>query len=115
MARRIRAAGLETRSHRLKLPVAKKPIFIKVALGVGLGYRRNASGGTWVVRVSDGRGGNWTKGIGTADDYAEADGKAVLDFWRHRIAPVPWRGMVMTESMTSRSRSLKRSIDTSRI
>jgi len=35
-----------------------------------------------VVRAADGQGGNWTKAIGTADDFDEADGKTVLDFWQ---------------------------------
>jgi len=82
MARRTRAAGLETRSSRLKFLVAKKPIFTKIGPGLGLGYRRNTTVGTWVVRAADGKGGNWTKAIGAADDFDEADGKAVLDFWQ---------------------------------
>jgi integrase len=82
MARRTRAAGLESRSSRLKLPIAKKPIFVKIGPGLGLGYRRNATAGTWVVRAADGKGGNWTKAIGAGDDFDEADGKAVLDFWQ---------------------------------
>ena len=81
MAQRSRASRREA---RLKLPVAKKPIFTKISPGVGLGYRRNMTAGTWVVRAADGRGGNWTKAIGTADDFDEADGKIVLDFWQAR-------------------------------
>src|SRR5438132_3854921 len=82
MARRIRAAGLETRSSRLKLSVAKKPVFTKIGPGLGVGYRRNTTAGTWVVRAADGKGGNWTKAIGAADDFDEADGKVVLNFWQ---------------------------------
>ena len=82
MPRKARAVKLETRAARLKLPVAKKPIFTKIGLGVGVGYRRNTTAGTWVVRAADGKGGNWTKAIGTADDFDEADGKVVLDFWQ---------------------------------
>ena len=82
MARRARGAGLEARSSRLRLPVAKKPVFVKIGPGLGLGYRRNATDGTWVVRVADGKGGNWTKAIGLADDFNDADGKAALDFWQ---------------------------------
>jgi integrase len=82
MPRKARAAKLETRAARLKLPVAKKPIFTKIGLGFGVGYRRNTTAGTWVVRAADGKGGNWTKAIGTADDFDEADGKVVLDFWQ---------------------------------
>src|ERR1700736_2434890 len=72
VARRFRAAKLEARGARLKLPVAKKPVFAKIGPGLGLGYRRNATAGTWVVRASDGQGGNWTTAIGTADDFDEA-------------------------------------------
>jgi integrase len=82
MARSIRASTLETRTARLKLPVAKKPLFVKIALRVGLGYRRNQTTGTWVARVADGKGGNWTKVIATADDFEDADGGAILDFWQ---------------------------------
>ena len=50
------------------LPVARKPVFVKIGQRVGLGYRRNATAGTWVVRVADGKGGNWTKTIAIAED-----------------------------------------------
>jgi integrase len=66
----------------LKLPIAKKPVFTKIGPRVGLGYRRNKTAGTWVLRVADGKGGNWTKAIGDADDFEEADGNSVLDFWQ---------------------------------
>jgi integrase len=82
MARSVRSANLETRSSRLKLSVARKPVFVKVAPRIGLGYRRNSTAGTWVMRVADGRGGNWTKAIGTADDFDEANGASILDFWQ---------------------------------
>jgi integrase len=82
MARRARATKLETRAARLKLPVAKKPVFVKIGPRVGLGYRRNQTAGTWVVRVADGKGGNWTKAIGSADDFEEVDGNYILDFWK---------------------------------
>src|SRR5262249_6581376 len=82
MARSARATKLETRAARLKLPVAKKPVFAKIGPRVGLGYRRNQTAGTWVLRVADGKGGNWTKAIGNADDFEEADGNNTLDFWQ---------------------------------
>ena len=71
-----------SRSARLRLPVAKKPVFIKIGPSVGLGYRRNQTAGAWVVRVADGKGGNWTKSVGLADDFDEGDGHRVLDFWQ---------------------------------
>ena len=82
MARSTRSAQLETRSARLKLPVAKKPVFLRIGPRIGLGYRRNQTTGTWVARVADGRGGNWTKAIGAADDFEDADGSHILDFWQ---------------------------------
>ena len=82
MPRRIRASNLETRSSRLKLPVDKKPAFVRVNPGVGLGYRRNRTAGTWVVRGADSKGGNWTEAIGRADDYDEANGQTILDYWQ---------------------------------
>src|SRR3954453_19399018 len=82
MARHVRASNLETRTSRLKLPVPKKPVFVKVGPGVALGYRRNVTAGTWVARVADGKGGNWTQRVANADDFEEANGSTVLNFWQ---------------------------------
>jgi integrase len=82
MARSVRKAGLETRTARLKMPVARKPTFIRIGPGLSLGYRRNQVAGTWVLRVADGKGGAITRAIGTADDFTEADGATVLDYWQ---------------------------------
>jgi integrase len=83
MARRARSATLETTEARKRLPVSKKPIFAaKIGRGLTLGYRRNKTAGTWVVRVADGKGGNWIAVIGTADDLAPADNEGILDFWQ---------------------------------
>jgi hypothetical protein len=82
MARHARASNLESRSARLKLLIAKKPVFTRIGDGVGLGFRRNRTAGVWVVRVADGRAKNWTKGIATADDFEDANGGKILDFWQ---------------------------------
>lgn len=81
MARKVRS-GLETRTARLKRPISKKPDFVKIAQGISLGYRRNTTAGTWVVRVADGDGGNWTKAIGVADDHDDANGMTIFDYWQ---------------------------------
>ena len=81
MARSTRSAKLETRSARLRLPVVKKPVFVKLSPGLHLGYRRNQTAGTWVVRRIDGAK-DWTTRIGEADDFADADSNAILDFWQ---------------------------------
>jgi hypothetical protein len=58
---------------RLRLLVRKKPYFVVVAPGVGLGYRRNRTAGSWVVRAADGKGGNWTQAFACADDFEDAN------------------------------------------
>jgi integrase len=83
MARRPRASKLENRTSRLKLAGRLKPHdFTPVSPGVSVGYRRNRSVGAWVVRVADGKGGNWTKRVGAADDHEAADGVRVFDWWQ---------------------------------
>src|SRR5690348_6027466 len=82
MARRLRSATLETRTARLKLPISKKPYPARVGPGVRLAYRRNETAGSWSVIAADGKGGNWMKGFAIADDYEEANGETVLDFWQ---------------------------------
>jgi integrase len=83
MARRPRARKLETRTQRLKLATQPKPHeFTTIAPGKAVGYRRNLGPGVFVLRVADGKGGNWTKAIGVADDFADADGTNVLTFWQ---------------------------------
>jgi integrase len=80
MARRIHHHKLETRTARLKLPVRVKPYYLKVAEGLSLGYRRNKTPpNNWSMRVADGKGGNWIKLIGPADDYEGTPG--ALDFF----------------------------------
>jgi site-specific recombinase XerD len=81
MARQIRNP-LENRSNRVKLPVAWKPVFVKIGPGLSLGYRRNQTAGTWVLRIADGKGGMTTRAIGHADDFADADGQAFLTYFQ---------------------------------
>jgi site-specific recombinase XerD len=82
VVRRLKNAALDSRNARLGLKQSKKPRFVSVGQGLSLGYRRNKTAGTWVYRKADGRGGMQTKGIGTADDFVEADGQAVLSYWQ---------------------------------
>jgi integrase len=82
MARHFRNSMLENRTQRLKLAVARKPLFVRIGDGISLGYRRNKAGGTWVMRVADGKGGAKTAAIGLADDHADSDGEKILNFWQ---------------------------------
>jgi len=88
MARRPRSSSLETRTNRLKLPVRRKPhAFTVVAPGIALAYRRGKERSAWVVRVADGKGGNWTKNLpGIPDDHEDANGESVLTFWQAQDA-----------------------------
>jgi hypothetical protein len=83
MPRRIKASRISSRTARLAFPITQKPYdYTPVAPGISLGYRRTKSGGSWVIRKADGKGGNSIWNIGIADDYEDADGKRVLDFWQ---------------------------------
>ncbi len=81
MTRRVRSRDLETRSARLRLARRKKPYPAKIMRGVSLLYRRNETVGPWMVRVCR-DGEDWTERLGLADDFAEANGGDVLDFWQ---------------------------------
>jgi integrase len=79
----VRSKRFETPSGRLKLPVAKKPVVAaRLARGVFLLYRRNKSGGSWILKVSTGSGTYSTRGFAIADDYESANGSTVLNYWR---------------------------------
>jgi integrase len=83
MARRPRSSTLENRTNRLKLPVQKRPHgFTTIAPGIGVAYRRCKGAGRWIVRCADGRGSSWQKVFAVADDFENANGESVLDFWQ---------------------------------
>ena len=80
MARAVRDSKLDSRNARAKLAPSGKPYYRSIDPGLHLGYRKGISGGKWVVRFYIGEGGYKVETIGTADDKADADGVAVLDF-----------------------------------
>ncbi len=73
-----RRSNLKSRSWRLEQPIRKKPYFETIVYGVLLGYRRTNDAGTWVVRCT--KDGDWTKAVGKADDFDDADGKDILSY-----------------------------------
>jgi integrase len=80
MARSVRDAWLETRNARAKLKPNGKPYYKALDPGLHLGYRKGKAGGKWVMRWYVGEQEYKVETIGTADDTADADGVAVLDF-----------------------------------
>jgi integrase len=82
MARNARSSQLENRTKRLRIAPRWKPYTVRVGPGVRLGYRRRQTAGGWSVIAADGKGGNWLKAFADADDFEDANGKTVLDFWQ---------------------------------
>jgi integrase len=87
MARSVRDASLDTRTARSRLKAAGKPYYRQLEPGLSLGYRKALSGpGKWVIRHHLGGKGDYeTETFGTADDFSDADGVAVLNFWQAQV------------------------------
>ena len=81
MARAPREHRMESRDARLRLAPRKEPYWRQIVPGTFLGYYRGAKGkaGTWITRQRAGDGYQ-SQRIGTADDFAGADGEVVLDY-----------------------------------
>jgi integrase len=90
MARTVREAALATRSARLRLPVQTKPYWRVIEQGLHLGYRRRATGGTWIARRRDEHGMYREIKIGLADDLQDANGDGILDFSQGQRAARSW-------------------------
>lgn len=81
MARSQRSSKLETRTARLKLPHGARE-FLTIGKGLALAYRRTEDGyGTWQSRAWDGARYRYHN-LGRADDFQEANGADVLDFYQ---------------------------------
>jgi len=80
MPRTVRDAALESRTARARLKPSGKPYYRSIDPGLHLGYRKGIAGGKWVMRWYVGEGDYRLKTVGLADDTADGDGVAVLDF-----------------------------------
>jgi integrase len=90
MARTVREATLATRSARLRLTVASKPYWRVIEQGLHLGYRRRATGGSWIARRRSAEGIYRESKLGLADDLQDANGGTVLDFSQAQRAARAW-------------------------
>lgn len=79
MARIARDARIETRDARARLKNRHEPYWRAIHPGCAIGYRKGPRGGVWRVRVRVGDVYRYGT-IGTADDYADADGVNVLSY-----------------------------------
>src|ERR1700720_2828117 len=78
MVQQVKSSKLD-RSARLRLPVKKKPYFVRLDRGLALGYRRTLTAGTWVMRVTK-DDNDWTQAFAKADDHEDSNGKTVLTY-----------------------------------
>src|SRR5262249_1924746 len=90
MARTVKEAALATRSARLRLAIASKPYWRVIEQGLHLGYRRRATGGSWIARRRNDDGAYRETKLGLADDLQDADGKGILDFSQAQGAARLW-------------------------
>jgi integrase len=89
MARKVPNTEIDSRSARDKLRPRGKPYYAIVEPGLHIGYRKvkgraghARTGGTWVARYYTGDQTYEVRKIGLADDFTDADGHAVFDFWQ---------------------------------
>src|SRR5665811_1877000 len=83
MARTVRDAILETRTARSRLMPAGKPYYRSLEHGLHLGYRKPRNGpGKWIARHYVGNQNYEIEAIASADDFSDADGVAILDYWQ---------------------------------
>ncbi len=86
VARTIRDASLETRAARARLEARGKPYYRAIEQGLHLGYRKPKGrrgqklAGSWVFRLYIGNQAYRVERFGTADDFSDADGVAILSF-----------------------------------
>jgi integrase len=81
MARQVVDTRLSSRESRLKLKPRPKRYWRLLEEGVHLGYRRLANrAGSWAVRHYIGGQKYSVAGLGSADDYGDANGATVLSF-----------------------------------
>src|ERR1043166_3763366 len=89
MGRIVRDAALVSRSARLRLAPGTKH-WRMLEQGLHLGYRRRATGGTWIARRRDEDGIYREEKLGVADDLQDANGQNILDFSQAQRAARVW-------------------------
>ena len=90
MARSARDAELESRAARSRLAPRQEPYWRWLDKGCHLGYYKGSESRLWIARWSRGKGRDTEQRVGLADDFADADGIAVMDFEQAQAASRNW-------------------------
>ncbi len=90
MARSAQAADIESREARGRLAPRQEPYWRSLDKGRHLGYYKGGESRIWIARLSRGKGRYREARVGLADDFADADGIAVMDFKQARAAARNW-------------------------
>ena len=90
MAGSAQDADLESRAARRRLAPRQEPYWRWLDKGCDLGYYKGEDLGVWVARLSRGKGRDTEERVGLADDFADADGIAVMDFEQAQAAARNW-------------------------
>lgn len=89
MSRTTSDAQITTKAARERLPVQHEPHWRGVEGGLAIGYRKTATGGSWMARLRI--GGRYEKNaLGRADDLQKADGTVVLDHRQAQAKAITW-------------------------
>ncbi len=80
---------ITTRAARDRLAARKEPYWRGIEGGIALGYRRGATGGSWLARLLE-AGRYREERLGRADDTLPADGAEVMDFRQAQASAVAW-------------------------
>ncbi|MDD4600973.1 MAG: site-specific integrase [Negativicutes bacterium] len=90
MARQVRDAVLGTREARRRLKTQSEPHWRALDNGLHLGYRKRATGGSWIGRrFTENKKYSKSK-LGVADDFQDADGIKTLNFQQAQAAARKW-------------------------
>ncbi len=90
VARSAQDANLESREARSRLASRQDPYWRLLDKGCHLGYYKGRESRIWIARLSRGKGRDREARVGLADDFADADGVAVMDFEQARAAARNW-------------------------
>ena len=82
--------NLESREARSLLAFRHKPYWRLLDQGCQLGYYKGEDLRVWIARFPRGKGRYAEQRVGLADDFAGADGVAVMDFRQARAAARNW-------------------------